>query len=150
MENIQPLPAIAVQKVVLGDNSELAVVEVQPSDLPPVRYKGRIWIRAGPRKAVATEQEERSLYEKRLSAARTFDARPCLESSIGDLSVRLFEAYRDAAVATEIIKENHRTLEQQLASLRFFDAHRSTPTNAGILLFGTNPRFFCQERTFNI
>jgi ATP-dependent DNA helicase RecG len=140
--NIQPLPAIAVQKVILDGNSEVAVVEVQPSDLPPVRYKGRIWIRVGPRKAIASEQEERILYEKRLSAAKTFDARPCLESSIDDLSVRLFEAYRGNAVATEIIEENHRTIEQQLASLRFFDTHRAVPTNAGILLFGTNSRFF--------
>ncbi|HEY5329053.1 MAG TPA: ATP-binding protein [Acidobacteriaceae bacterium] len=140
--NIQPLPAIAVQKVVLEGNSEVAVVEVQPSDLPPVRYRGRIWIRVGPRKAIASEQEERILSEKRLSAAKTFDARPCLESSIDDLSVRLFEVYRGDAVATEIIEENHRTIKQQLASLRFFDTHRAVPTNAGILLFGTNSRFF--------
>jgi ATP-dependent DNA helicase RecG len=140
--NIQPLPAITVQKVVLQGYVDVAVVEVQPSDLPPVRYKGRIWIRVGPRKATASEQEERLLSEKRLSAAKTFDARPCLESTIDDLSIRLFEAYRGDAVATEIIEENHRTVIQQLASLRFFDMHRAVPTNAGILLFGTNPRFF--------
>jgi len=140
--NIQPLPMIVVQKVTLPSGDEVAVVEVQPSDLPPVRYKGRIWVRVGPRRAVASEQEERVLSEKRISAARTFDARPCLESSIQDLSTRLFEAYRNSAVATEVIAENHRTVEEQLISLRFFDAHRNVPTNAGILLFGTNPRFF--------
>jgi ATP-dependent DNA helicase RecG len=127
--NIQPLPAIVVQKVILPEGSEVAVVEVQPSDLPPVRYKGRICIRIGPRKAVATEQEERILSEKRLSAAKTFDARPCLESTILDLSTRLFEAYRNAAVATEVIAENHRTIEEQLASLRFLDAHHGVPTD---------------------
>jgi ATP-dependent DNA helicase RecG len=41
--NVQPLPAMTVQKYVL-DGGELAVVEVQPSDLPPVRYKGRAYI----------------------------------------------------------------------------------------------------------
>jgi ATP-dependent DNA helicase RecG len=140
--NIQPLPMIVVQKITLPSGHEVAVVEVWPSDLPPVRYKGRVWIRVGPRRAVATEQEERVLSEKRISAARTFDARPCLESSIRDLSIRLFEAYRSAAVATEVIAENHRTTEEQLASLRFLDARRGFPTNAGILLFGTNPIFF--------
>jgi ATP-dependent DNA helicase RecG len=140
--NITPLPAIAVQKITLENNQDVAVVEVQPSDLPPVRYKGRVYIRVGPRKAIASEQEERILSEKRISAARSFDARPCLESSIGDLSIRLFEAYRGVAVAKDIIAENHRTVEQQLASLRFFDAHQGVPTNAGVLLFGTNPRFF--------
>lgn len=140
--NIVPLPAMTVQRVTLTGGLDVAVVEVQPSDLPPVRYQGRVWIRIGPRKAIASEQEERILSEKRVSAARTFDARPCLESSIADLSVPLFEAYRSAAVAREIIDENHRTIEEQLASLRFFDSHRGTPTNAGILLFGINPRYF--------
>ncbi len=64
--DIQPLRAIVVQKVILPDSAEVAVVEVQPSDLPPVRYKGRIFVRIGPRRAVATEQEERILSEKRV------------------------------------------------------------------------------------
>jgi ATP-dependent DNA helicase RecG len=140
--NIQPLPAMIVQKITLDDGMEVAVVEVHPADLPPVRYKGRVWIRVGPRRAIATEQEESLLSEKRLSAARTFDARPCMEATVADLSVRLFESYRAEAVADEIITENHRSLEQQLTSLRFVDAGRGVPTNAGILAFGLNPRYF--------
>ncbi len=140
--NIQPLPAMIVQKISLGDGQDVAVVEVHPSDLPPVRYKGRVWIRVGPRRAIASEQEESLLSERRVSAARTFDARPCLEATVADLSIRLFEEYRAEAVASDIIAENHRTIEQQLASLRFLDAQRGVPTNAGILLFGTNPRFY--------
>ena len=66
--NIQPLPALTVQKVSLS-GGDVAVVEVQPSDLPPVRYQGRVWIRVGPRCGVATEQEERILSEKRLTNA---------------------------------------------------------------------------------
>ncbi len=38
--NIQPLPAISVAKFVFPEG-EVAVVEVLPSKLPPVRYKGR-------------------------------------------------------------------------------------------------------------
>lgn len=36
-----------------------------PSDSPPVRFKGSMHARAGPRRAVATAQEERVLAEKR-------------------------------------------------------------------------------------
>ena len=42
--NLEPLPAIAVQPYRLPEG-EVVVVEVMPSDLPPVRYKGRVWIR---------------------------------------------------------------------------------------------------------
>jgi ATP-dependent DNA helicase RecG len=41
--NIQPLPAIAVAKFEFPDG-DVAVVEVRPSDLPPVRYKGRVYV----------------------------------------------------------------------------------------------------------
>lgn len=140
--NIQPLPAMTVQKVSFGDQGDIAVVEVYPSELPPVRYKGRVWIRVGPRRAIATEQEESLLIERRTAAARTFDARPCMESSISDLSIRLFEDYRSEAVAADVIVENHRPIEQQLASLRFLDPQRKLPTHAGILLFGDNPRYY--------
>ena len=60
--NIQPMPALTVGKFTL-DGGDVAVVEVQPADLPPVRYKGKVWIRIGPRRGTATEQEERILIE---------------------------------------------------------------------------------------
>jgi ATP-dependent DNA helicase RecG len=139
--NIQPLPTIAVQKFTLP-GGDVAVVTALPSDIPPVRYKGRIWIRVGPRRAVASEQEERILSERRVSSIRNFDSSPCPESSIEDLSLRLFYEYRNQLVATETIAANHRSIEEQLASLRFFDLRRNCPTMAGILLFGKNPRYF--------
>lgn len=139
--NIQPLPAITVAKFALP-GGEVAVVEVSPSDLPPVRYKGRVWIRVGPRKAVASEQEERILSERRVSYARSFDASPCPDAELSDLALGMFDAYRREAVAGEAITANHRTIEEQLASLRFCDLKRNCPTMAGLLLFGKNPRFF--------
>lgn len=39
--NIQPLPAINVQRL-SAPEGDVAVVEVFPSDLPPVRYRGRV------------------------------------------------------------------------------------------------------------
>jgi ATP-dependent DNA helicase RecG len=137
--NVQPLPSLNVAKFSLPDG-DLAVVEVLPSDLPPVRYKGQVSVRVGPRRAIATEQEERTLTEKRIAHAKTFDALPCLDSSINDLATDVFRInYLALAVAPEILEENHRDLATQLASLRFFDSSRQCPTNAGILLFGKNP-----------
>jgi ATP-dependent DNA helicase RecG len=138
--NIQPLPTITVERLVTADG-EAAVVVVQPSALPPVRYKGRVCIRVGPRRGYATEQDERILIERRVAQARTFDAQPCLGSALDDLSKPLFLIdYRQQALAPEVIQENNRPVEQQLASLRFFDLKRGCPTHAGLLLFGLDVR----------
>jgi ATP-dependent DNA helicase RecG len=137
--NIQPLPSMNVSRFVLP-GGEVAVVEVLPSDLPPVRYKGRVCIRVGPRKGIATRQDEQVLTEKRIAHARTFDALPCLGSSLDELAVDIFRtSYLSQVVAPEVIAENSRDLEMQLGSLRFYDLGRQCPTNAGILLFGKNP-----------
>jgi ATP-dependent DNA helicase RecG len=138
--NIQPLPDLTVEKISTAEG-DAAVVTVQPSPLPPVRYRGRVCIRIGPRRDYATEQEERRLIERRVSHARTFDAQPALGSTIDDLARSLFLIeYRSQAIAPEVIEENHRDVEQQLASLRFFDLARHCPTNAGILLFAMDAR----------
>lgn len=137
---IQPLPSITVEKIAT-ERGEVAVVTVQPSMLPPVRYKGRVCIRIGPRRGFATEHDERILIEKRVSHAKTFDAQPCLGSAIADLAIPLFMIdYRQQAIASEVIQENHRTVEGQLASLRFHDLKNGCPTNAGLLLFGIDVR----------
>jgi ATP-dependent DNA helicase RecG len=139
--NVLPQPFMSVAKFSF-EGGEVAVVEVQPSDLPPVRYHGRVYIRVGPRKAIANEQEERVLSERRVSLARTFDARPCPEAALTDLALGQFDAYRREVIDAETIASNHRTVDQQLASLRLFDPVGGTPTHAGMLLFGKNPRFF--------
>jgi ATP-dependent DNA helicase RecG len=139
--NILPSPAMIVEKFVLN-GGEIAVVEVQPSTLPPVRYKGRVYIRVGPRRAIANEQEERILSERRSSLINTFDGQPVREANISELSIRLFDEYRSTTVDPEIIAKNNRTIEERLASLRCFDLHTHKPTVAGILLFGSNPRFY--------
>lgn len=138
---ILPIPAISVAKFTFP-GGDVAVVEVQPSDIPPVRYKGQIWLRVGPRKGIASEQEERILTERRIAHARSFDATPVMEASVRDLSISLFEGYRRDTIDPEVIAANHRTLEEQLASLRFFDLRKQVPTVAGVLLFGRQPRHF--------
>ncbi|MDP3655165.1 MAG: ATP-binding protein [Rhodoferax sp.] len=139
--NILPQPMMSVAKFALA-GGDVAVVEVHPSDLPPVRYKGRVHIRVGPRKAIANEQEERALSERRIAQAKSFDAQPCLEAKMDALALGQFDAYRREAVDAETIAANHRPLEQQLASLRLYDPDRGCATNAGMLLVGKNPRFY--------
>lgn len=140
--NIQPLPVLNVERLETPEGA-VAVVEVFPSDLPPVRYRGQVWIRVGPRRAIASESEERILTERRVASARTWDARPCTESGLDDLALDLFMVgYRQYAVAPETIEENHRSITEQLAALRFYDLTRDRPTHAAILLFGKDPLFF--------
>lgn len=139
--NVLPQPVMSVAKFKL-QGGDVAVVEVQPSDMPPVRYKGTVWVRIGPRKGTAHEQDERVLTEKRVARAHTFDVLPFPEANIADLSLRLFGEYRAQVIAPEVIEANHRIIEEQLASLRLFDLSKKCPTTSGILLFGNNPRFF--------
>lgn len=137
--NIQPLPAISLARFRLPQG-EVAVVETMPAALPPVRYKGRVWIRVGARRAVASDHEEAILMERRVSSALTFDSLPCLDSTLADLSEdRFVLSYLKQAVSEEIIAENQRSLRHQLASLRLFDIKSDCPTNAGILVLGDHP-----------
>ncbi|GMV87080.1 MAG: hypothetical protein AMXMBFR81_00110 [Chthonomonas sp.] len=140
--NILPLPSISIQKVETSAG-DVAVVEVQPSQQPPVRYRGRVYVRIGPRRGIATEQEERALSERRVSRSLTFDAQTCHEAALSDLNLGLFlNDYRVVALAPEIIEENHRDVKEQLASLRFFDLQADRPTHAGVLLFAKDPTYF--------
>jgi ATP-dependent DNA helicase RecG len=136
--NILPLPMLTVQKRVLN-GGEFAVVVVQPSDNPPVRYNGRVWIRVGSRKATASAEEERRLTERRRAADLPFDQRPVTGSSLGDLDLDLFRrVYLPAAVAQDVLAANNRTLEQQLSSLHFL-APGGIPNAAALLVFGADP-----------
>ncbi|HEX6961726.1 MAG TPA: ATP-binding protein, partial [Lacipirellula sp.] len=75
--NILPIPSMEVQKKALG-GCEIAVIIVHPSNFPPVRFKGRIHIRVGPRRAIASQDEERRLNERRLAGDLPFDLRPII------------------------------------------------------------------------
>jgi ATP-dependent DNA helicase RecG len=141
--NILPIPSMVVQKrVLLG--CEMAVVLVQPSDFPPVRYDGRIWIRVGPRRAIASAEEERRLNERRRARDLPFDLRAMTAATIDDLNLELFQrSYLRGAVAQEILEQNDRPLQQQLASLRFVAVDDpSVPTIAGLIAVGKSPADF--------
>jgi len=61
--NILPQPSMSVYHYSY-DKGDVLIVEVFPAHFPPVRYKGRVWIRISFRKAIANEMEERLLMEK--------------------------------------------------------------------------------------
>jgi ATP-dependent DNA helicase RecG len=139
--NILPPPSIVVEKRTLKD-VEMAVVTVRPSDTPPVRYKGRIWIRTGPRRAIATPQEERILNEKRRYREIPFDIESLPTCDLSALSRVLFEqAYLPNAFAADVLASNERSYEQKLASCRMIaSVEDPTPTILGILTLGITPR----------
>lgn len=141
---ILPFPIFTeVSKRIIND-CELAVVIVQPSDAPPVRFDGRTYIRVGPRRATATLEEERRLNEKRRARDLPFDLRPFPSALIDDLNLELFQReYLTSALAPEVLEENQRSVTQQLISLRFATPETdSHPTSLGILVVGKEPRQF--------
>jgi ATP-dependent DNA helicase RecG len=137
---IVPLPAINVEKVSLP-GGDVAVVEVLPSDMPPVRYRGVVHIRTGPRRGIATEHQERILNERRRRSIRSFDLSVCDGCGPDDLAMDLFQlTYRHAAVAPEILDENNRDMLVQMESLGMFDTQKNCATYAGVLLFAESPQ----------
>lgn len=139
---ILPQPAMTVQKYEF-EAGEIVVVEVFPAYQPPVRYRGRIWIRTGPSKSIANETEERILIEKRSSTVKTFDAQPEFGANLEEISLERFKLnYLPLAIDRHTLLANNRETKTQLASLRFYDLIRDCPTNAGILVFGLNPLFY--------
>ena len=140
--NILPQPLMNVESISF-DKGDVLVVEVQPSEFPPVRYRGRIWVRMGPLKSMATEAEIKQLTERRLSNIRTFDAMPCLGTTINDLDISLIKKeFLHRAVAEDILAEDRRSLEEQLATLGLYDLRYGCPTNGAIVLFGKNPELY--------
>ena len=141
--NILPFPMMTVQKKTL-EGCDLAVIIVEPSDAPPVRYKGQVWIRVGPRRAIATAEEERRLAEKRLAKDLPFDIQPVHSATLEDLDFDLFRlVYLPSSVSVEIIEENDRPIADQLTSLRFAAVEpQSAPTVLGILVSGKDPAQF--------
>jgi ATP-dependent DNA helicase RecG len=141
--NIVPPPTLTVERHMLG-GADVAVVTVWPADSPPVRYKGRIYIRIGPRRGAASAQDERILNEKRRHQDRPFDVHPVQSAALDDLDIVRFESeYLPAAVAPDILQANDRTIEQRLAATKMIaSADEAIPTVLGLLVIGKTTRSF--------
>jgi ATP-dependent DNA helicase RecG len=141
--NIVPPPTLTVEKRHLR-GADIAVISVWPADSPPVRYRGRICIRVGPRRGVASAQDERVLNEKRRFRDRPFDVQPLPSASLEDLHRRRFDdEYVVHAFAPEVIDANDRTFEERLAATKMVvSADEPIPTVLGILVLGHRPRAY--------
>ena len=141
--NIVPPPTLTVARCVLR-GAEMAVVTVWPSDSPPVKFKGRTHIRIGPRRGLASVQDERILNERRRYGDQPFDVRPVAMSTTADLDRRRFEdEYLPSAFAADVLEANGRSYEQRLAATKMVaSATETTPTVLGILTLCTRTRDF--------
>ena len=138
---IHPFPSMTVTRRIIA-GCDLLVVEVLPSEMPPVRYDGRTWICVGSRRDKASVEEERRLIERRRYRTLPFDLLPVPIASLDDLDLLRFEReYLPAAVAPEVLQQNGRPIEQKLAGLRLATPE-GQPTVAGVLAIGKDPRQF--------
>lgn len=139
---IQPLPQLHVEAIP-WQGQQVAVVTVWPAASLPVRCDGVAWVRVGPTVRRATREEERRLTERQIASTLPFDRRPCRAAQLDDLDLVAFQTeYLVRAIAPEVLRENDRPPEYQLASLRLFDLRHHMPTHAGVLGFAKQPRDF--------
>jgi ATP-dependent DNA helicase RecG len=132
---IQPFPSITVEKNVIN-KCEMVVIAVNPSLAPPIRFDGVTWIRVGPRRAIATPEEEKILSERRRSRDLPFDLQPVPSATVGELDLDLFEReYLALAIAPEVLKQNTRSTKDKLKALRFLTPDEQ-PTILGMLVLG--------------
>lgn len=141
--NILPPPSLTIRKQALT-GGEVAVVTVYPSDSPPVRCRGVVHVRNGPRRGVATAQDERVLNEKRRYGTHPFDLHPVPGSTLADLDMTRFEnEYLPEAFSSEILAANQRTRFEQLAATRMAaSVEEPVPTVVGLLMMGKSPQDF--------
>ena len=140
--NLLPPPAMAIERFEFPEG-DVVVIEVFPSRYPPIRYNGQVWVRVGPRKSLATENDIHRLEERRARFGLRFEEFPCETAHLDDLDIALFKnTYLPRAIANDVIEEDERTVEEQLSALRFFDRNKNCPTNLGVILFAKHPDRF--------
>jgi ATP-dependent DNA helicase RecG len=139
--NVQPIPSMTVEKRVLR-GAEVAVITVLPADAPPVRFKGRTYIRTGPRRDVANLQDERILNERRRHRNLPFDLQPVSFATLADVSRSVFEdEYLTGAFSADVLEANHRSYQERLSSCRMIESvENPVPTVLGSLVIGTRTR----------
>ena len=137
---LEPSAAMTVRKHSLP-GGEVAVVSVPPSDLPPVRYRGRAWIRVGPLRCPAGRQDERVLTERRAGFALPFDLQPRTGCGLDDLDFDGFPGTgHPSAAADADTRRGDRDSIGRLTRLGFFDRAAGCPTNAAAVLFARDPQ----------
>lgn len=133
-----PPPQISITPFQIESKTVIAI-QVSQSSSPPVRLKRVVWVRIGTTTVSAGPDDEKRLLEQRLVRNLPFDAVGVEGATASDLDLLQFQQeYLPQAISPEVIAENGRSVEQQLASLKLTDP-KGTPTPAGLLAIGRNP-----------
>ncbi|MFB8207949.1 ATP-binding protein [Streptomyces sp. NPDC056010] len=131
-------PSFTVQAAVYR-GQPVVHIHVEASAALPVRFEGVVWVRPGPTTRKATREDERVLAERRRAGDLPFDARPVAGTTLDDLDLDLFrQAYLPSLVGPEVIEENGRPVDLQLASLHLATPD-GRPTALGLLAVGLDP-----------
>lgn len=138
--NIAPPPSLLVEKRHLA-GADFAVITVWPCDTPPARYKGRIHVRWGPRRGLASAQDERILNERRRHRDRPYDIQPVGDATLDELDrLRFEQEYLPSLVARDVLAANDRNIEQKLAVTKMVVSDAEpVPTVLGLLVIGRSP-----------
>ena len=141
--NTLPPPSIDV-RALNAPIGVIAALVVWPSLSTPVRYDGRVHIRIGARRGIATAQDERVLNERRKFNDLTFDVQPVPSARVSDLNITYFEhEYLPNAYARDVLEENERTVEERLAATKMIaSVDDQFATVLGILVLGKSPQDF--------
>lgn len=138
---ILPPPAMMVYKESFPEG-EVAVIEVQPSEDTPVRYKGVIWIRIGARKAEANTEEERILTEKGQIHSSSFEVVRAVRPR---LMILMWNCSR-TSICQKLCRPRHWQRISARLSSRW---HRYAFSTLGLIARPT-PGYFCSDTTLNI
>ncbi len=138
--NIVPPPSLLVERRRVS-GADIAVITVWPCDTPPARYKGRVHVRWGPRRGLASAQDERILNERRRHRDRPFDIQPVAGATLEELDrLRFEQEYLPALVARDVLAANDRNFEQRLAATKMVASEADpVPTVLGLLVIGRSP-----------
>lgn len=137
---VLPLPSMTVQRRTLR-GCEVAVVAVEPSAEPPVRFQGRVWVRVGPSLREGSAADEQRLAERRRGRDIPFDSRPAESADLAAMDTAFVrDHYLPSAIAQDVLDRNTRSFGQQLRSLRL--AHGNAPTWGALVAFAPDPLAF--------
>ena len=108
--NLFPPPSMSVEKITFPEG-DVVVLTVFPSRYPPIRYNGQVWIRIGPRKALASEEDIHLLVERRSRYGVRDEELPCDRAELKDLEIDLFRGfYLPKAIDAQVIESDDRPI----------------------------------------
>ncbi|MCH9663420.1 MAG: putative DNA binding domain-containing protein [Gammaproteobacteria bacterium] len=141
-----PIPDTSVRQLTT-ESGEVAVIIVQPSPSPPIRFKNTIWVRVGSSTHKARREDERKLLKKKHAIDLPYDVTPIYSAGLEDLSRLKFESeYLPNLTTAEDLAANDRTYIERLLSSKLIDSpDEQIPTFLGLMVLGTSPQDYIQD-----